>query len=245
MSSTEAALNLALGSAYYPTSPYPIAYGNQGKTKAQAPPFRLVEGLHFGNGNCVASTCILSSHINEKGRKNPFMGPLVWTSFASLKVVAVGNWQAMLDTGSYPNQPSQTPSLAVVAAGRKAKKIDPLPTSATTGNLKIKETGGKEGKKKVRSSKLSKGKEQYYYKRNRDGSYALAQKIKELEMMDVDDMEHVLDVEEALYYYSLLKSPVYLSIVDRFFMDMYSEFSHPQASASTNSKKRRLGTIQL
>ncbi|KAK8584801.1 hypothetical protein V6N13_138747 [Hibiscus sabdariffa] len=110
---------------------------------------------------------------------------------------------------------------------------------------KIKETGGKEGKKKVRSSKLSKGEEQYYYKRNGDGSYALAQKMKELEMMDVGDMEHELDVEEALHYYSRLKSPVYLSIVDRFFMDMYTEFSLPQASASINSSKRRFGSIRL
>ncbi|KAE8656968.1 RAD3-like DNA-binding helicase protein isoform 1 [Hibiscus syriacus] len=113
----------------------------------------------------------------------------------------------------------------------------------TSPEKEIKETGGKEGKKKVRSSKLRKGEEQYYYKRNGDGSFALAQKLKELEMMDVDDMEHVLDVEEALHYYSRLKSPVYLSIVDRFFMDIYSEFSPPQAPARINSSKRR--TIQL
>lgn len=108
-----------------------------------------------------------------------------------------------------------------------------------------KENGGKEDKKKVRSSKLSKGEEQYYYKRNGEGNYALAQKMKELEMMDVSDMEHVLDVEEALHYYSRLKSPVYLSIVDKFFMDMYSEFSLPQASASISRSKRRFGSIRL
>ncbi|GMI82072.1 hypothetical protein like AT1G15260 [Hibiscus trionum] len=102
-----------------------------------------------------------------------------------------------------------------------------------------------EGKKKVKSSKVSKGEEQYYYKRNGDGSYALSQKMKELEMMDVGDMEHVLDVEEALHYYSRLKSPVYLSIVDRFFMDMYSEFSVPQPSASINCSNRRFGSIRL
>ncbi|XWS19001.1 hypothetical protein CRYUN_Cryun32bG0093100 [Craigia yunnanensis] len=107
-----------------------------------------------------------------------------------------------------------------------------------------KQNGGKEKKKKVGTSQLSKEEEQYYYKRN-GGSYALAQKMKELEMMDVGDMEHVLDVEEALQYYSRLKSPVYLSIVDKFFMDMYSEFSVPQASASINSSKRRFGSIRL
>ena len=107
-----------------------------------------------------------------------------------------------------------------------------------------KKNGGKEEKKKVASSQLSKGEEQYYYKRN-GGSYALAQKMKELEMMDVGDMEHELDVEEALHYYSRLKSPVYLSIVDKFFTDMYSEFSVPQASASINRSKRRFGSIRL
>ncbi|OMO66742.1 Helicase-like, DEXD box c2 type [Corchorus olitorius] len=107
-----------------------------------------------------------------------------------------------------------------------------------------KQVGGKEERKRVGSSKLRKGEEQFYYKRN-GGSNALAQKMKELEMMDVGDMEHVLDVEEALHYYSRLKSPVYLSIVDRFFTDMYSEFSVPQASASINTSKRRFGSIRL
>ncbi|XVF86612.1 hypothetical protein PTKIN_Ptkin18bG0056300 [Pterospermum kingtungense] len=105
--------------------------------------------------------------------------------------------------------------------------------------------GGKEEKKKVGRSQLSKGEEQYYYKRSNGGGYALAQKMRELEMMDVGDMEHVLDVEEALHYYSRLKSPEYLSIVDKFFMDMYSEFSVPHASASINSSKRRLGSLRF
>ncbi|KAE8700649.1 RAD3-like DNA-binding helicase protein isoform 1 [Hibiscus syriacus] len=117
--------------------------------------------------------------------------------------------------------------------------------SDTSPEKKVKESGGKEEKKRVRSSKVSKGEEQYYYKRNGDGSYALAQKMKELEMMDVGDMEHVLDVEEALHYYSRLRSPVYLSIVDRFFMDMYSELYLPPASASINRSKRRFGSIRL
>ena len=107
-----------------------------------------------------------------------------------------------------------------------------------------KQNGGKEEKKKVGTSQLSKGEEQYFYKRD-GGSYALAQKMKELEMMDVGDMEHVLDVEEALHYYSRLKSPVYLSIVDKFFMDMYSEFSVPQVTASINISKRRFGSTML
>ncbi|XP_023000396.1 uncharacterized protein LOC111494654 [Cucurbita maxima] len=72
-------------------------------------------------------------------------------------------------------------------------------------------------------------------------SDGLVQKMKELEMLDRGDMEQELDLEEAIHYYSRLRSPVYLEIVDRFFMDIHSEFSVPEASAkSMNSSKRRL-----
>ncbi|XP_051119510.1 uncharacterized protein LOC127243501 [Andrographis paniculata] len=69
----------------------------------------------------------------------------------------------------------------------------------------------------------------------------LAQKMKEFEMMDVNDGEHVLDVEEVLHYYSLLTSPVYLDIVDQFFTDMYLEFNLPHPTKSANSSMRKLG----
>ncbi|WCJ40749.1 hypothetical protein M5689_021657 [Euphorbia peplus] len=82
-------------------------------------------------------------------------------------------------------------------------------------------------------------------KKQNDGDYALAKKMKELEMMDVGDVDHVLDVEEALHYYSRLKSPVYLDMVDKFFTDMYKDFAVPQPSASINSSRRRLRSIRL
>ncbi|KAA8540414.1 hypothetical protein F0562_024667 [Nyssa sinensis] len=66
------------------------------------------------------------------------------------------------------------------------------------------------------------------------GGNVLAEKMKELEMMDVNDMDHVLDIEEVLHYYSHLKCPVYVDIVDKFFMDIYSEFFLPQPSVSVN-----------
>lgn len=108
--------------------------------------------------------------------------------------------------------------------------------------LKKKEEGGKEEKNK-KSCQLRKGEQ--CSKSMNEGSYALAQRMKELEMMDVSDVEHVLDVEEALHYYSRLKSPVYLDMVDKFFTNMYTEFSAPQAPASINNSKRRLGSIRL
>ncbi|GAU13855.1 hypothetical protein TSUD_261820 [Trifolium subterraneum] len=77
------------------------------------------------------------------------------------------------------------------------------------------------------------------------GAHVLAQKMKELDMMDSGDLEHVLDIEEALHYYSRLKSPVYVDIVDKFFRDINSEFIAPQPSVSFKSSKERLGPIQL
>ncbi|XP_065868863.1 transcription repressor OFP17 [Euphorbia lathyris] len=108
--------------------------------------------------------------------------------------------------------------------------------------LKKKEVGLKEEKMK-KSSHPRKGEQ--CSKKQSDEGYVLAKKMKELEMMDVGDVEHVLDVEEALHYYSRLKSPVYLDMVDKFFTDMYKDFSVPQASATINNSKRRLSSIRF
>ncbi|CAN0858602.1 hypothetical protein LINGRAHAP2_LOCUS7347 [Linum grandiflorum] len=97
------------------------------------------------------------------------------------------------------------------------------------------------------SSNRKKKKKKTKKKSSNEDSYLLARKMKELEMMDVSDMEHVLDVEEAIHYYSRLKSPVYLDIVDKFFTDIYQDFSisHPSSTVTVNSSKRRLGSFRL
>ncbi|XAR50638.1 hypothetical protein NMG60_11005009 [Bertholletia excelsa] len=71
----------------------------------------------------------------------------------------------------------------------------------------------------------------------------LTEKMKELEMMDMNDLDHVMDIEEVLHYYSRLRCPVYLEIVDKFFMEMYSEFCLPQPSFSISSSSHKLGTL--
>ncbi|TXG69061.1 hypothetical protein EZV62_003996 [Acer yangbiense] len=109
---------------------------------------------------------------------------------------------------------------------------------------KQEEGSNKEEKKMVSFRSDKKGDQYFSHAGNADG-YALAQKMQQLDMMDAADVEHVLDVEEALHYYSRLRSPVYLDIVDRFFVDMYSEFSVPQPSSSINNSKRRLGSTRL
>ncbi|KAK4336562.1 hypothetical protein RND71_044080 [Anisodus tanguticus] len=73
----------------------------------------------------------------------------------------------------------------------------------------------------------------------------LAQKMKELEIMDEEDLDQMLDIKEVLYYYSHLTCPVYVDIVDRYFMDMYDEFSLPQTFINVNSSMRSLGPTKL
>ncbi|XP_016169518.1 uncharacterized protein LOC107612229 [Arachis ipaensis] len=73
---------------------------------------------------------------------------------------------------------------------------------------------------------------------NNNNNDALAKKMKELEMMDSGDVEHVLDIEEALHYYSRLTSPVYLDIVDKFFIDMHNEFNVPVPQLPHSSSVR-------
>ncbi|CAN4088995.1 unnamed protein product [Withania somnifera] len=77
------------------------------------------------------------------------------------------------------------------------------------------------------------------------GGLTLMQKMEELEMMEGEDTDHVLDIEEVLQCYSLLNSPVYVDIADRFFMDMYTEFSIRKPLGSVNSSMRRLGPLKL
>ncbi|XP_058774148.1 uncharacterized protein LOC131648400 [Vicia villosa] len=79
-------------------------------------------------------------------------------------------------------------------------------------------------------------------KNKNEGVHELALKMKELEMNDSGDVEQVLDIEEALHYYSRLKSPVYLDIVDKFFTDMHSEFS---VRNKHSKSKGRFGAIRL
>ncbi|KFK43782.1 hypothetical protein AALP_AA1G171900 [Arabis alpina] len=73
----------------------------------------------------------------------------------------------------------------------------------------------------------------------------LAQKMKDLNMVDLRDAEHALDVREALRCYSSIRSPVYLDIVDNFFTDMYYEFSDPRTSSSVNGSRRKAGSFRL
>ncbi|KAI8026037.1 hypothetical protein LOK49_LG02G00967 [Camellia lanceoleosa] len=77
------------------------------------------------------------------------------------------------------------------------------------------------------------------------GGSMLAEKMRELEMMDMNDVDHVLDMEEVLHNYSRLTCPVYLDIVDNFFVDMYSEFLIPKPSVTITNSSWRLGPLKF
>ncbi|XP_009784188.1 uncharacterized protein [Nicotiana sylvestris] len=62
-------------------------------------------------------------------------------------------------------------------------------------------------------------------------SYLVAQKLRELKMLEKNNEEHGRDIEEVLYYYSRLTCPTYVEIVDKFFMEMYSELFNQQATS--------------
>ncbi|KAH0913149.1 hypothetical protein HID58_036470, partial [Brassica napus] len=74
----------------------------------------------------------------------------------------------------------------------------------------------------------------------------LAQKMKDFNMVDLRDVEHASDVQEALRCYSSIRSPVYLDIVDNFFTDMYYEFSDPLTTTSSiKGSRRKAGSFRL
>ncbi|GAV82127.1 hypothetical protein CFOL_v3_25580 [Cephalotus follicularis] len=78
-------------------------------------------------------------------------------------------------------------------------------------------------RKRVEDSCSSKG--------TSEGSTSLVeQKLKEIEKMDVSNVDHVLDIEQVLHYYSRLTCPPFLDIVDKFFLDMCAEFLEPPAT---------------
>ncbi|XP_058763261.1 uncharacterized protein LOC131636665 [Vicia villosa] len=73
-----------------------------------------------------------------------------------------------------------------------------------------------QGEKQKDSSFISKAMKERRY-------CMVEKKLRELEMLDMSNEDYVMDIEEVLYYYSKLTSPAYLEIVDRFFMEMYSD----------------------
>lgn len=129
---------------------------------------------------------------------------------------------------------------------RRPKEVEePMGDAAAAATASAKKSPQKKVKEKKNKGNFKK--DLNSKNKNEEGVHDLAQKMKELEMADSGDVEHVLDIEEALHYYSRLTSPVYLDIVDKFFTDMHSEINLPQSSVSIkhSKSKRRFGSIRL
>ncbi|XP_027344213.1 uncharacterized protein LOC113856554 [Abrus precatorius] len=139
----------------------------------------------------------------------------------SMSRVRVQAMEHAANAESLTGFPKQSPQKSIPEDGAEEKK--------SKGNSQV-------GKKEILNSKSM-----------NEGAHDLAQKMKELEMMDSSDVEHVLDVEEALHYYSRLTSPVYLDIVDKFFTDIHSDFAVPQSSVriKRSKSKGRIGSVRL
>lgn len=72
----------------------------------------------------------------------------------------------------------------------------------------------------------------------------VAKKLKELEMVDASNIDHVLDIEEVRHYYSLLTCPVYTDIVDNFFVEIYAELASATTLSLSHSTRMGRWTAQ-
>ncbi|KAG6415772.1 hypothetical protein SASPL_123189 [Salvia splendens] len=72
-----------------------------------------------------------------------------------------------------------------------------------------------------------------------------AKKMEELEMMDESDGNHVQDIDEVVRCYSLLTSPTYLDIVDKFSKNVYQELNLPQPSRNITNSMRKLNSASV
>lgn len=90
--------------------------------------------------------------------------------------------------------------------------------------------------------KFERKRREEYSSKKRKTNWLVVQKLKELEMLDMSNVDHLLDIEEVLHYYSRLTCPAYLEIVDKFFMEMCAEFF---GAAETLTPARSIITSRL
>ncbi|ESQ35283.1 hypothetical protein EUTSA_v10008881mg [Eutrema salsugineum] len=164
---------------------------------------------------------------------------------------SIGSIKSTICFGKYHNLPNNTPLLSPFSCSLRRRCPEDSQTEETYSVISCESTAVAETreespnknqlKKKQKKKKVSEPFEEA--KRRGD---LLAQKMKDLNMVDLRDVDHALDVREALRCYSSIRSPVYLDIVDNFFTDMYYEFSDPRTSSSINNgSRRKAGSFRL
>ncbi|GER44170.1 GroES-like zinc-binding dehydrogenase family protein [Striga asiatica] len=126
------------------------------------------------------------------------------------------------------------------SANAQTKKNEHITTTRSISFASCRGLECSKEEKNVRKNSAKKTKESSFR-----GVDLLARKMKDLEMMNMSDMDHVLDVEEVLHYYSRLNCPTYVEIVDKFFTEMHSDFHAPppQPSRSGSMRKLRSGSV--
>ncbi|KAG6388396.1 hypothetical protein SASPL_149821 [Salvia splendens] len=102
------------------------------------------------------------------------------------------------------------------------------------------QTNGEHGIMNVRRPEDQKAKTSLQGKSSFLATEDFAKKMEELEMMDESDGNHVLDIDEVVHCYSLLTSPTYLEIVDKFSKDVYQELNLPQPPRNVNNSPGEL-----
>ncbi|KAK1362923.1 Colossin-B like [Heracleum sosnowskyi] len=138
------------------------------------------------------------------------------------------------------SEESETDHTEVVEAKKSTSVTKAIPKDWNVSNRSLRSNAAKSFRKTTQEVRVKEEK-----KIAQGRGCILAEKIKELEIVDAYDDDHIMDIEEALHHYSLLTCPAYQDIVDNFFMDMYSEFLLPEPSASINNSMRRLHSMRL
>lgn len=95
-------------------------------------------------------------------------------------------------------------------------------------------------------SSAKNGQEYSKYSSKAIKNYVLVEKkLKELEMLDMSNVDHVLDIEEVLHYYSRLTCPAYLEIVDKFFVEIFAESFGSSTPVHSINSGMKLNTAKI
>ncbi|KAL1203560.1 hypothetical protein V5N11_033420 [Cardamine amara subsp. amara] len=160
----------------------------------------------------------------------------------------LGSIKSTICSGDYKKLPNNTPLLSPFSYSRRCPEDSQTEETYSVISCDTAATDITKHEKSLKSQHKKRQKKiaEPFEESKRRGDL-LAQKMKDLNMVDLRDVEHALDVREALRCYSSIRSPVYLDIVDNFFTDMYYEFSDPRtaASASINGSRRKAGSFRL
>ncbi|XP_071734101.1 uncharacterized protein [Rutidosis leptorrhynchoides] len=75
-------------------------------------------------------------------------------------------------------------------------------------------------------------------KKERDEKKILVtNRLRELEKLEINNIDQILDIHEVIYIYSRLTCPIYCEMVEKLFMEMYSELFNLHRSSNSTPKR--------